>query len=161
MSAAPNSDAVLANPIAAVTHRDPYPYYADLVANKPLYRNADLGFWVASSAQAVTAVLTNDSCRVRPPNDPVPEAIAGSPAGEIFRRLVRMNDGAGHCPFNQAIAGVLASVESNGVIAQSETCAQTLSRELAPIDNPAGLTEFNFGCLPTSSEVLSASRRTI
>lgn len=144
MNAAPNSDVVLANPIAAVTHRDPYPYYADLVTNKPLYRDTDLGLWVASSAQAVTAVLTNDACRVRPPNAPVPEAIAGSPAGEIFRRLVRMNDGAGHCPFNRAIAGVLASVEPNRVIAQSEACAQTLSRELAPTDNPAGLTEFNF-----------------
>ena len=138
------TDAFPRDPIAAVTHRDPYPYYADLVATKPLYRDADLGLWVASSAQAVTAVLTNDACRVRPPNAPVPEAIAGSPAGEIFRRLVRMNDGAGHCPFNQAIAGVLRSVESDRVIAQSETCAQTLSRELAPTDNPAGLTKFNF-----------------
>jgi cytochrome P450 len=144
MNATPDSDVVLSNPIAAVTHRDPYRYYADLVANKPLYRDTNLGLWVASSAQAVTAVLTNDACRVRPPNEPVPEAIAGSPAGEIFRRLVRMNDGAGHCPFNRAIAGLLASVESNRVISQSETCAQTLSRELAPTDNPAGLTEFNF-----------------
>lgn len=143
-NAAQSADSMIANPIAAVTHREPYPYYADLVANKPLYRDADLGLWVASNAQAVTAVLTNDACRVRPPNEPVPRAIAGSPAGEIFRRLVRMNDGAGHCPFNQAIADVLASVESNRVIVQSETCAQMLSRELAPTDSAGGLTEFNF-----------------
>ena len=28
-----------ADPIAAVTHPDPYPYYRDLVARTPLYRD--------------------------------------------------------------------------------------------------------------------------
>ena len=55
------------DPVAAVTHPDPYPYYAELVAQRPLYRDESLGLWVASSAQAVTAVLTSDICRVRPP----------------------------------------------------------------------------------------------
>ena len=43
------------------------------------------------------------SCRVRPPAEPVPRAIAGSSAAEIFRRLVRMNDGAGHGPCKRAV----------------------------------------------------------
>jgi hypothetical protein len=38
------------DPLAAVTHPDPYPYYADLVAHRPLYCDATLGLWVASSA---------------------------------------------------------------------------------------------------------------
>jgi hypothetical protein len=33
--------------IAAVTHPDPYPYYADLVRRSPLYRDDTLGLWVA------------------------------------------------------------------------------------------------------------------
>ncbi len=76
------------HPIAAVTHPDPYPYYADLVANRPLYRDETTGHWIASSAAAVTAVLTNDLCRVRPATEPVPRAFQGSAVADIFRHLV-------------------------------------------------------------------------
>ena len=67
------------DPIAAVTHPDPYPYYADLVARRPLYRDDALQLWVASSAAAVTAVLASDLCRVRPPAEPVPGRSSGRP----------------------------------------------------------------------------------
>jgi len=83
-------------PLAAVTHADPYPYYASLVAQRPFYRDDALGLWVASSAAAVRSVMTSDQCRVRPPAEPVPKALVGSPAGEIFGQLARMNDGANH-----------------------------------------------------------------
>src|SRR5947199_4384545 len=99
-----------ADPIAAVTHPDPYPYYAHLVAEKPLYRDDALGLWVATSAAAVTAVLNHDLCRVRPAAEPVPRALLGSPAGEIFRQLVRMNDGRDRCPLKQAISATLESI---------------------------------------------------
>lgn len=69
------------HPIAAVTHADPYPYYAQLVARAPVYRDEALDRWVASSADAVTAVLSSDLCRVRPPTEPVPRALLGSRAG--------------------------------------------------------------------------------
>ena len=81
------------DPIAAVTHRDPYPYYAELVATRPVHRDEALGLWVACSAAAVTDVLGHPACLVRPPAEPVPGALLGSPAGDIFGRLVRMNDG--------------------------------------------------------------------
>lgn len=77
------------DPIAAVTHANPYPYYEDLVARTPLVYNDALGLWVAAGAEAVTAVLTSGLCRVRPPAEPVPRALLGSPAAEIFGRLVR------------------------------------------------------------------------
>lgn len=144
MSYTTNHDAAPKDPIAAVTHRDPYPYYADLVANKPLYRDDRCGLWVATSAQAVATVLTNDACRVRPPNEPVPPAIVGSFAGDIFRRLVRMNDGAGHCPFNKAIRAALTSIESGHVVKQSRKHAQALADELELAGDPSGLNEFNF-----------------
>nr|MCR5898881.1 cytochrome P450 [Burkholderia sp. HAN2018] len=54
------------DPIAAVTHRDPYPYYAALVDGPPFAFDATLGLWVASRAAAVTAVLGHPACRVRP-----------------------------------------------------------------------------------------------
>jgi hypothetical protein len=40
------------DPIAAVTHPDPYPYYARLVAESPLYRDDALGLWVATMSCA-------------------------------------------------------------------------------------------------------------
>src|SRR5262245_30479521 len=87
------------NPITAVIHADPYPFYADLVASKPIYHDAALGCWVASSAEAVRAVLTSPFCRVRPIAEPVPRAIIASPAADIFGHLVRMNDDNKHTPF--------------------------------------------------------------
>src|SRR5262245_40231524 len=99
------------DPITAVTHPDPYDYYADLVARKPHYYDDQLKLWVAASAGAVTDVLTNDLCRVRPATEPVPEALLGSPAAEIFRHLVRMDDGERHYPSKQAVAAALASLD--------------------------------------------------
>jgi cytochrome P450 len=120
------------DPIAAVTHLDPYPFYADLVAHRPLYRDEALRLWVAPSAAAVTAVLTSDLCRVRPPSEPVPAALLGSPAAEIFRHLVRMNDGPGHCPFKQAVAAALDSLDPARVAAESRRWARELdSQDLA------------------------------
>jgi hypothetical protein len=42
------------SPLAAATQANPYPYYAKLVAENPIYWDADLKLWVASSAEAVT-----------------------------------------------------------------------------------------------------------
>src|SRR6266849_1314851 len=132
------------DPIAAVTHRDPYPYYASLVSEKPFYRDEALGLWVASSAEAVTAVLTSDLCRVRPPAEPVPKALLGSPAADIFRHLVRMNDGMGHCPFRQAVSATLDSVDRIRAAEQSKASARALANELEPMADPCRLADFAF-----------------
>jgi cytochrome P450 len=132
------------DPIAAVTHPHPYPFYADLAARRPPYRDDDLGLWVAASAEAVTAVLGSPLCRVRPPAEPVPRALVGSPAGEIFRHLVRMNDGAGHCPFKQAVAAALASVEEGRVREEGARQALRLESDLAPTADAARLADFTF-----------------
>src|SRR5712691_4721866 len=133
------------DPVAAVILPDPYPYYASLVAERPFYRDEALGLWVASSAAAVTAVLTSDLCRVRPPAEPVPRALMGSPAGDIFGHLVRMNDGPGHCPFKQAVSATLDSVDRTQAAEQSKTSARILWDELEPAAEPRRLTEFAFG----------------
>jgi cytochrome P450 len=114
-----------ADPIAAATHRDPYPYYAALVAQRPLHRDERLGLWIASSAEAVTAVLESAHARVRPPAEPVPAAIVGTHAGEIFRRLVRQNDGERHAPYKPAVSTALRAIEA-ATAAQATTCAREL-----------------------------------
>ena len=118
------------DPVAAVTHPDPYPYYAELVAQRPLYRDEGLGLWVASSAQAVTAVLTSDICRVRPPSEPVPRALLGSPAAEIFRHLVRMTDGAPHDAAKYAVAATVQSLDAERMAEESARWARRLVGEL-------------------------------
>jgi cytochrome P450 len=117
------------DPIAAVTHPDPYAYYADLVARQQLYHDDKLGLWVVSSASAVTSALTNDLCKVRPANEPVPKSLLGSPAAEIFRHLVRMNDGESHCPFKQAVSAALASIYAVQAARQSDKWARFLLDE--------------------------------
>jgi cytochrome P450 len=118
------------NPITVVTQADPYPFYADLVAHRPFYRDDALGLWVASSAGAVTAVLTSDLCRVRPPAEPVPHALLGSPAGEIFRSLMRMTDGERHHSLKRAASAAFESIDMTQVADYSSRWARFLSAEI-------------------------------
>ena len=131
------------DPIAAVTHPDPYPYYADLVTTRPIHRDDVLGLWVASSAAAVTDVLGNPACLVRPPSEPVPGPLLGSPAGAIFGRLVRMNDGARHAAMKPAVAAVTARVASS-VGEPARRWAEHLVGELKPAGDPARVNELAF-----------------
>ena len=132
------------DPIAAVTHPDPYAYYANLVAHRPLYYDDKLRLWVASSAAAVTAVMTNGLCKVRPATEPIPEALLGSPAADIFRHLVRMNDGERHYPFKQAVVSSLASIDAVQVAQQSGRWARFLLDESGSEVAPDGLSRFAF-----------------
>ena len=135
-------------PIAAVTHANPYPYYATLVAERPLYRDDALGLWVAASAAAVRAVMTSDLCRVRPAAEPVPKALVGSPAGAIFGQLVRMTDGGTHLRAKLGVSGHLASLDSAKIADHSVACARRLAEELQPARDAERLADFAFR-LPT------------
>ncbi|WP_025128081.1 cytochrome P450 [Pseudomonas sp. PH1b] len=126
------------DPISAATHFDPYDfYYARLRARGGLTYDSRLGLWVASSAEAVAAVLDHPACRVRPAHEAVPRAIAGGPAGELFARLMRMNDGQRHaCPRAAIEPGLqaLAGVDLRACLAQwhpaleAPSCAADLHR---------------------------------
>jgi cytochrome P450 len=96
-----------ADPIAAVTHPDPYPFYAEMTARRPVHRDDALELWVVASAEAAALVLQEERCRVRPPTEPVPKALQGTAAGEVFGRLVRMNDGPRHAPLKAAVSRTL------------------------------------------------------
>ncbi|HTQ81182.1 MAG TPA: cytochrome P450 [Thermoanaerobaculia bacterium] len=140
-----------ANPIAAVIHPDPYPYYSRL-ATEPLYREDALGLWVAASASAVTAVLTSELCRVRPPAEPVPRALVGSPAGEIFRQLVRMNDRQDRCPLKAAIVAALGSIAGPELENEARGIARRLAAPIEPDGDPRAVTRF---CFALSTHVLA------
>lgn len=130
-----------ASPVVAATHPDPYPYYRQMVATRPLHRDEGLGLWVAASAEAVTAVLTSPLVRVRPAAEPVPEALRGSPLAEIFGRLVRMTDGRSHGPMKQAVAGALAALDRDRIRAGASRWARTLAERI-DARRPAGVDQF-------------------
>jgi cytochrome P450 len=109
--------------LAASSHRNPYPYYAALVAGPALVFDAPRKLWVASSAESVKAVLGNPACHVRPPAEQVPAAIVGSAAGEVFGHLVRMNEGVRHDAPKLALQRFLASVDLVRVQARTEAIA--------------------------------------
>ncbi len=104
-------------PLQAATHADPYPYYASLRRHDELWFDADLGLWVASTAKVVDAVLAHPDCQVRPAHEPVPPAIANGPAGQVFARLMRMNDGAAHQRPRSVVEPALAAVEPQPIAA--------------------------------------------
>jgi len=96
------------DPISAVTHPDPYPYYRALARGRPLYRDAALGLWVASAPAVVRALLDEPAARVRPAQEPVPQALQGGAAGALFSRFVRMIDGPRHAALKPLLEAYLA-----------------------------------------------------
>lgn len=100
------------DPVAAATHADPYPFYAELRAGPPLVWNERLHAWVASRAEVIESLLlAHGALRVRPAAEPVPRAIVGGAAGEVFGHLVRMNDGAAHQAHRPALQRALAGLD--------------------------------------------------
>jgi cytochrome P450 len=118
------------NPIVAATHPNPYPYYAALATENPLYFDLDLGLWVASSAQTVRAVLESTICRVRPVTEPIPKTLLGSPAADIFGHLVRMNDGEYHGSLKGAVTKTVQPIDMANVRQLSLEWTQVLARDL-------------------------------
>lgn len=144
------------DPIQAATHPDPYRYYAALAARPGLTCHARLGLWVAADAATVRAVLSHPDCCVRPQAEPVPAAIAGAAAGQLFGALVRMNDGARHGPPKLALQRALGGVD----LAQARVRARALGRQLwradgladwmlaVPVSTVASLIGFEPAALP-------------
>lgn len=125
----------------AAVHPDPYPYYAALVAGPALAFHPGLRLWVAASAAAVTEALEHPALRVRPPAEQVPRLIAGTPAGELFGHLVRMNDGPPHAVGKPVLQRALAGVAPSHANQRARWIAASPGFDL---HSPAGLTRWAF-----------------
>lgn len=121
------------DPIAAVTHPDPYPYYERLVRERPFHFDARLNLWVAASAAAVEAVLTSDLCRVRPPAEPVPRHLGTGMAAAVFGRLVRQTEGPERDRRKRLLQAALAAIPAEQVAAATRERLRAL-RGLPPDD---------------------------
>lgn len=133
-----------ADPVATVTHPNPYPYYDDLVRRAPLMRDPRLGVWVASSADAVTSVLRSEICQVRPKAQRVPRHLERTLSAHIFRNLARMNDGEPHRQLKAVVSSALGTVDPRIVRAQSDRWAGLLRGPLQPNRSSLALTDFAF-----------------
>ncbi|HEU4851661.1 MAG TPA: cytochrome P450 [Telluria sp.] len=135
------------NPVAAATHANPYPYYRDLLKGPALHFDPVLKLWVASRAAVIREVFGNPQCLVRPAGEPVPAAIAGSAAGEVFSLLMRMNEGAAHAGPRRVIGQALSAIEPERIRAAARQCAAMLGGR-HDLSDGAGLTGWTFD-LPT------------
>lgn len=121
------------DPVAAVIHPDPYPYYASLL-QQPFHRDEALGLWVAAGADAAMTVLASPACRVRPPAEPVPRPLLGGAVGELFGRWVRMTDGDVQARAKRAVAAAL-DVPADLVAAETQRQAIALASDGMRLDD--------------------------
>ncbi|MFT4210171.1 MAG: cytochrome P450 [Ralstonia sp.] len=123
-----------ADVLQAIVHADPAPYYAELAAQRPFFFDAALGWWVAASAEAVDAVLGNAACCVRPADEPVPKAVAATPTGEFFGRLVRQIDGPDHSARKAKVMTALGRLDVSTLAGHAQRHARTALPEAASLD---------------------------
>lgn len=88
------------DPIAAVTHPDPYPYYAELArAERPAW-SAGLGMWVVANPEHVAEILRHPAAHVVAPAD--------APAG--YAEYARFNEGERHARLRAEVVERIAGV---------------------------------------------------
>lgn len=119
--------------LAAVTAADPYGLYAELRRSRPFGFDPELGAWVAADAAAVAAVLAEPRLEVRPAAERVPRALAGTPAGEIFRHLVRMDDSPDQARRKAAIRAILGRATATAAAAAGVAGAAAGGRSAAAL----------------------------
>jgi cytochrome P450 len=120
------------NAVEAVTSTDPHPYYRELRERRPLFFDESLNLWVATSHAVVSEALAHPQLRVRPPTEPVPKALMGTAAGEVFAQLVRMTDGDFHAQHKPAVEQ-RARRWSLADVAQA---AQAATADLSAVQDP-------------------------
>jgi cytochrome P450 len=125
------------NPILAVCHPDPYPYYQGLLAEPALYFDAELKLWIACRAEVIDEIFANPHCAVRPGIEPVPKAIVASSAGDVFSHLIRMNEGRKHEGPKLALDLALSSLDLSSIALRSRYFAAVLGHKRASNDGVA------------------------
>lgn len=129
-------------PLDAAIHPDPYPYYARLVAERPVYFDPGLASWVVSGGAQVAEVLQHAHCKVRPAGEPVPAGLMDSQAGVLFGHLVRMNDGAQHALLKRLVHGSLACIEAEALQAATRESVRQTFALTSPTRAGIGLTDY-------------------
>jgi len=97
-----------------------------------------------SCPHAVKQQLNRPDLLVRPTDEPVPNALKGTVAGEVFSRLVRMNDGPFHHALKTALVAALAPFSSETIAQAAVDCARHISADFPAELTGENLTYFNY-----------------
>lgn len=114
------------DPITAVTSQHPHATYDRLQEKGAFFWFAPRETWLATSTASIHAVLAHPHLGVRPPGEDVPLALAGTLAGDVFARLIRMTDGEGHRLGKVAIHWALDGIDLDRVRAESARQAEMI-----------------------------------
>jgi cytochrome P450 len=79
---------------------------------------------------------------VRPPAEPIPAGLLGSPAALIFGRLVRMIDGERHAALKPAVTATVTALDPARVAGETDRWARALSADIGPRSDPGRLVRF-------------------
>lgn len=115
--------------LQAASHRDPYPWYR---RQPGIAFDAQLRLWVVANSVLVREALQHPALRVRPPAEPVPAALQGRPTGQVFARLVRMNDGAFHARHRPGVAAAASGWDDVAVASAAHAAAEDLRGRADP-----------------------------
>lgn len=124
-------------PLSAVSQRNPYPYYQNLLEGPGLCFDEKLQCWVASSAAVVDEIFTHPDCAVRPTAEPVPPALSGSSAAAVFAQLIRMNEGTRHAGPKLALQQALGSLNLGAIQERSAYFSNLLAHQHGLPDSAA------------------------
>lgn len=82
--------------------------------------------WIVSRDDEVEAVLKHRDLHVRPPGQQVPPAMDGTALGEIYARLVRMNEGERHSELRRRVYETIAGWDLGRVAELASDAATTM-----------------------------------
>ncbi len=116
------------DPIDAVSHPNPYPYYAALRAESGVHWFAERKVWALVSEPLVTAAFDMAHARVRPPSEPVPAFLQTTQAGAVFGRLARMSDGPPHATQRERTMLLMRRLNRELVAAGAARMIDTVAR---------------------------------
>jgi cytochrome P450 len=116
------------DPIAAVTHPDPYPFYAALRAEAGLHWFAERKVWAVVNRPLVSAAFNMEHAKVRPPNEPVPAFLEKTRAGAVFGRLARMSDGPAHVAQRERTMLLMRKLTGERVAAGAAECVEAVAK---------------------------------
>lgn len=151
------------NPLTALSAADGSAQCRRVLAGPAFRFDAGLQAWVASGQAMVRTVLSSPLCRIRPPDAPIPPALAGRQLGAWFARLLRQRDDAWHAEHKPALAAALATVDTSIVADLAQRLAGPPPGSAAALDELvlalplsvlAGLLGLDDGALPSRGRQL-------
>jgi len=82
--------------------------------------------WIVSSDDEVEAVLNHPDLHVRPPGQQVPAGMGGTALGEVYGRLVRMNEGERHGELRRRVYDIISGWDANRVANLARDAAKVM-----------------------------------